>query len=109
MRKAQSSPSVPFSQLTWFDRVRSLWRGRHSDRNFAVTAAYGVDCVLQSSFCKSGSSRSRQGGCHDEAGHIRCDDPRGRWRLLAVEARAADAKTCTGLWDFIETDCQLTW
>jgi hypothetical protein len=26
-----------------------------------------------------------------------------------VEARAADAKTCTGLWDFIETDCQLTW
>jgi hypothetical protein len=25
-----------------------------------------------------------------------------------VEARA-DAKTCTGLWDFIETDCQLTW
>ena len=32
----------------------------------------------------------------------------------AVEARAADGaaskpKTCTGLWDFIETDCQLTW
>ena len=26
-----------------------------------------------------------------------------------VEARAAGAKTCTGLWDFIETDCQLTW
>jgi len=26
-----------------------------------------------------------------------------------VEARAADAKTCSGLWDFIETDCQLTW
>src|SRR5215468_3371828 len=26
-----------------------------------------------------------------------------------VEARAADTKTCTGLWDFIETDCQLTW
>src|SRR5260370_29054759 len=27
-----------------------------------------------------------------------------------VEARAADApKTCTGVWDFIETDCQLTW
>ena len=34
----------------------------------------------------------------------------------AVEARAADGvaakaspKTCTGVWDFIETDCQLTW
>ena len=26
-----------------------------------------------------------------------------------MEARAADAKTCTGLWDFIATDCQLTW
>ena len=33
---------------------------------------------------------------------------------FAVEARAADGaaskpKTCTGVWDFIETDCQLTW
>jgi hypothetical protein len=28
-----------------------------------------------------------------------------------VDMRAAHAapKTCTGLWDFIETDCQLTW
>jgi hypothetical protein len=22
---------------------------------------------------------------------------------------ASTPKTCTGLWDFIETDCQLTW
>src|SRR5262245_48488969 len=26
-----------------------------------------------------------------------------------VEAADAAPKTCTGLWDFIETDCQLTW
>ena len=24
----------------------------------------------------------RQGGCHEQARHIRCNDPRGRWRLL---------------------------
>src|SRR6516165_11802013 len=53
--------------------------------------------------------RRGQGGCHDEARYIRCNDPRGRWRVLRSGGRAADAKTCTGLWDFIETDCQLTW
>src|SRR5258708_8712989 len=26
-----------------------------------------------------------------------------------VSAANAAPKTCTGLWDFIETDCQLTW
>jgi hypothetical protein len=26
-----------------------------------------------------------------------------------VSAADAAPKTCTGLWDFIETDCQLTW
>jgi hypothetical protein len=26
-----------------------------------------------------------------------------------VSAAHAAPKTCTGLWDFIETDCQLTW
>jgi hypothetical protein len=29
--------------------------------------------------------------------------------LCGMQAWAATPKTCTGFWDFIETDCQLTW
>src|SRR6516162_10966563 len=42
--------------------------------------------------------------------------PSSAYSLLAaagaccgVSAAHAAPKTCTGLWDFIETDCQLTW
>src|SRR5713101_4317359 len=44
----------------------------------------------------------------------------GAWAVDAAASKAAPAstspstsksapKTCTGVWDFIETDCQLTW
>src|SRR5262249_53411308 len=60
-------------------------------------------------FLSQDRPRRRQGGCHDEAGHIRCNDPRGRWRVLRSGGAGRRRQDVHRPWDFIETDCQVTW
>jgi hypothetical protein len=44
------------------------------------------------------------------SGALAAEDVATKASTKAAPATAASTpKTCTGVWDFIETDCQLTW
>src|SRR6266481_4343239 len=106
LRNHRSQPKTTAAEP---DLAFSLWRGGHSDRKFRAQAVMAPAVSCNCLFLSQDGRCLGRGTAMTKLGIFAATILAAAGACCGVEARAADAKTCTGLWDFIETDCQLTW
>jgi predicted porin len=93
------------------------------DRSFPAMAEYGANCGVSTNFYELQSSILRQGAAITKLGICAATIVAAAGVASGVKAWGAEIipttaspaaapstpKPCTGLWDFIDTNCQLTW
>ena len=92
------------------------------DRDFSIMAVFGADCGLSTSRYQSHNSSMRQRARIAKLGIFAATIVAAAGISCETDAWAADVipttvsttagsapKPCTGLWDFVATNCQLTW